>query len=188
VVDLLGKWGVLHDWSLTAVGRLLASIYHECDLVVAEGLAGGVFDGLTPEELAAVVSCVTYEERRSDGPRRPSLPPGPVAARHLALLEITDRLHAAERARGLPLTRPPDAGFAHAVYDWAGGQSFEHVLDEDLSAGDFVRNVKVLADLLRQLATVAPVAATRDAAAQAADAVVRGVVAASSDVPEVAAP
>ena len=49
-----------------------------------------------------------------------------------------------------------------------------------ISAGDFVRNVKQLIDLLRQLGQVLPDAGSAEAAHQAAEALFRGVVAASS--------
>ncbi len=182
VIDLMTKWGLVSSWSLTSTGRMLATVYHECDLVIAEGLSSGVFDDLHPDELAAVVSSMTYEERRSDGPRRPPMPAGDVAGRIHRLTAIAGRLGAAERERGLPVTRQPDAGFAFAAYHWARGLDFEDVLDDDLSAGDFVRNIKVLADLLRQFELVAPRPATREAARLAADAIVRGVVAASSEI------
>ncbi|RMH72845.1 MAG: hypothetical protein D6683_13710, partial [Actinomyces sp.] len=51
--------------------------------------------------------------------------------------------------------------------------------DEDLSPGDFVRSMRLLADLLRQLAQVAPARATRNTARAAADLVDRGLVATS---------
>ena len=61
--------------------------------------------------------------------------------------------------------------------------TFAEVVEaEELSGGDFVRTTKQLIDLLRQLALVAPVAATRAAAEHAAEALFRGVVAASSSV------
>jgi ATP-dependent RNA helicase HelY len=56
------------------------------------------------------------------------------------------------------------------------------VLEADVSAGDFVRNIKVLIDLLRQIAQIAPNAATRSAADGAARSLGRGVVATSSDL------
>ena len=49
-----------------------------------------------------------------------------------------------------------------------------------MTGGDFVRNVRQLIDLLRQLALVAPSADTRRAARQAAEAAFRGVVADSA--------
>ena len=64
---------------------------------------------------------------------------------------------------------------------WAAGETLEHVLDEeDLSGGDFVRNIKQLIDLLRQLGDAAPSVDTARVARQAADALFRGVIAASS--------
>jgi DSHCT (NUC185) domain len=57
--------------------------------------------------------------------------------------------------------------------------------DEDLSGGDFVRNVKALIDLVRQVGDVAPNPATALAARQAADALHRGVVSVSSTLDDV---
>ncbi len=56
------------------------------------------------------------------------------------------------------------------------------IADEEISGGDFVRNVKQLIDLLRQLGDVANEAATAKAARDAADRLFRGVVAISSVV------
>jgi ATP-dependent RNA helicase HelY len=58
----------------------------------------------------------------------------------------------------------------------------EVIADEELSGGDFVRNIKQLIDLLRQLGDVAPEPATAKAARDAADRLFRGVVSASSVV------
>jgi ATP-dependent RNA helicase HelY len=51
-----------------------------------------------------------------------------------------------------------------------------------MSGGDFVRNVKQVIDLLRQVAMVAPEEATRTTARAAAERLLRDVVAASSVV------
>ena len=80
-------------------------------------------------------------------------------------------------------TRVPDAGFTRHAHAWAAGRDLEDVLAEDeLTGGDFVRNVKQLIDLLRQVGDVAPVPETAASARSAADALFRGVVAASSGV------
>ena len=72
--------------------------------------------------------------------------------------------------------RPPDPTFVALAYAWAAGEGFAEVLeDEELSGGDFVRNVKQLIDLLRQLATWRPSRDTRRSAGQAADPLFRGV-------------
>ena len=85
---------------------------------------------------------------------------------------------------GVTETRRPDAGFAPVAHAWADGETIEILLDSepDMTAGDFVRNVKLLIDLLRQVAAVAPNAATRTCARQAADSIHRGVVALSGSV------
>ena len=88
-----------------------------------------------------------------------------------------------EEEAGLSVHRPPDPTFIAIAFAWAAGEGFAEVVEaEELSGGDFVRTTKQLIDLLRQLALVAPVAATRAAAEQAAEALFRGVVAASSSV------
>jgi superfamily II RNA helicase len=72
---------------------------------------------------------------------------------------------------------------AHA---WAAGEPLGEVLgDEDLSGGDFVRNVKTLIDLVRQVGDIAPDQATARSARQAADALHRGVVSISSTLDEI---
>jgi ATP-dependent RNA helicase HelY len=69
------------------------------------------------------------------------------------------------------------------AYGWAAGGDLESLLEgAELSGGDFVRNVKQLVDLLRQLGEVAPDGLTAAAARSAADQLFRGVVAASSAV------
>ncbi|HET9770305.1 MAG TPA: hypothetical protein VFS16_05405, partial [Acidimicrobiia bacterium] len=84
---------------------------------------------------------------------------------------------------------PPDGGFAAIAHAWAAGKDLEDVLfDEELTGGDFVRNVKQLIDLLRQVGDVAPNRGTASAARAAADALFRGVVAASSTVGSGAVP
>jgi ATP-dependent RNA helicase HelY len=69
------------------------------------------------------------------------------------------------------------------MYAWASGDDLTDILeDEEMTGGDFVRNVKQVIDLLRQIADVAPDPETAATARAAADACRRGVVAASSIV------
>jgi superfamily II RNA helicase len=93
---------------------------------------------------------------------------------------LWERLHADEEEARLPRTRAPDPSFAEAAWRWARGERLVRVLDRaELSAGDFVRNTKQLVDLLSQIAVVAREESTANAAAQAAKALRRGVVATS---------
>jgi ATP-dependent RNA helicase HelY len=95
--------------------------------------------------------------------------------------EIAAQLVADEDEAGLPETRLPDPGFVHLAHAWAAGEPLADVLeDELLSGGDFVRNVKQLIDLLRGIGDAAPVTTTAVRARQAAEALHRGVVSATS--------
>jgi ATP-dependent RNA helicase HelY len=181
VLRLLEARGYLDGWELTPEGSRLGRIYHETDLLLAESLRAGLFDGLEPAALAGLASVFTYEARGpGDGPA-PWFPTGDLRARWGAIEALHTSLVADEQRAGLPTTRPLDPGFVALAAAWAGGEDLEDVLeDEELSGGDFVRNIKQLVDLLRQLGEVAPSSVTADAARSAAEALVRGVVAASS--------
>ena len=78
--------------------------------------------------------------------------------------------------RDLPETRYPEAGFSSIVYAWAAGHDLEDLFEDDLAAGDFVRNCRQLIDVMRQLRDEFP--SLRRAAADGVNRVDRGVVAA----------
>ena len=182
VLRVLEAWGYVDGWSLTDGGTRLARIYHEEDLLIAECLGQGVLDGLDEAEMAAAVSVFTFESR-GQGERSAWWPTPRLRHRWPEVMQLSAELNAAEDDAGLPLTRPPDAGFAGLAFAWASGEDLSEVIaDEEISGGDFVRNVKQLIDLLRQVGETAPVPATAAAARGAADRLMRGVVAASSVV------
>jgi ATP-dependent RNA helicase HelY len=186
VLQLLEGWGYLDGWSLTTRGRMLARTYHEADLLVAEAVAGGLFDGLDGPSLAALASCFTYEHRGPGPAPPPVFPTRELRSRVTDLEALAADLQADEADLGLPMTRTPDPGFVAIAYGWAAGEPLADVLgDEDLSGGDFVRNVKTLLDLVRQVGDVATDRGTARAARQAAEALHRGVVSISSTLEEV---
>jgi ATP-dependent RNA helicase HelY len=185
VLGLLESWGYVEAWELTDAGRLLARLSHECDLVVAEAIRDGVFRGLSAPELAAVVSCFTYEKRGPDDARGAAhvrWPSNGVAGAVRAIERRWRDLNAAEDDHRLPATRPVDPGFVDAMFEWARGDKLALVLDDELSAGDFVRQVKQCVDVLRQIADVDPDPAVAQTAREAARVCLRGVVAAASAV------
>jgi ATP-dependent RNA helicase HelY len=186
VLGVLRTWGYVEDWTLTEAGRLLTRLNSEGELVVAEALREGRLDGIDPASMAAVVSCFTFQRRGPDSndampPRR--WPNQEVARRSRALDGVWRDLHLAEREARLPETRRPDPGFTAAIHAWAQGEDLADVLeDEDMTGGDFVRNVKQTIDLLHQIADIVPNEITAATARAAADACLRGVIAASSIV------
>jgi ATP-dependent RNA helicase HelY len=183
VLDVLTTYGYLdrNAWSLTEAGEILARTFHESDLLVAEIIRSGVLDDLAPADLAALVSTVVYEHRSSDAPPAPWFSSDDLRSRWRRLEAISEDLRATERSVGLGEHRAPDPTFAAIAYAWVAGEGFaEVVADDELTGGDFVRTTKQLIDLLRQLAIVVPNQATRRAAAHAAEAAFRGVVADSA--------
>jgi ATP-dependent RNA helicase HelY len=180
---LTGRGYLSAEEGVTDSGRMLSRIWTEADLLVAECLRRGVWDGLDPAELAAAVSVVLYEARR-EADERASVPRGPVADAVDASLKIWSELEADEASRGLSLTREPDLGFVWPIYRWARGEPLAkvltsgHQLDGEMPAGDFVRWARQVVDLLGQVAEASGVAGPlRDRARQAMAAINRGVLA-----------
>jgi ATP-dependent RNA helicase HelY len=177
VCAVLTKLGYMAGDDVTADGARLAGLYAELDLLAAECLRRGTWAALTAPELAACVSALTYESRREDngGVRLPPGRPREVLAQMTAMWT---ELSAVEEAHHLAFLREPDLGFAWTAYAWASGTPLEQLVGPDLGAGDFVRAVKQLIDLLGQIGVVGGELA--GTARAAADALRRGVVAYSS--------
>jgi ATP-dependent RNA helicase HelY len=174
IIKLLEQWGYVKSWTLTEKGRQLRFVYNELDLLLTEAVSQGLLDGLTGTTLAAVTSLFTYEARRLDGDL--IAPPAAIEHRISAIEELGAALNKAERAARLPETRPPEAGFASIAYAWAAGHDLEDLFDDDLAAGDFVRNCRQLIDVMRQLRDGFP--SLGEAAADGIRRLDRGVVAA----------
>ena len=138
-------------------GRMLARIYAELDLVAAECIRAGVFIGLTHPQLAAVLASLVFEARKSDEPgRRPRMPD---ARTNLAMTEVRRiwrEVSLVERDARLDRGPEPDIGFSEVAYGWAAGRGLQAVLEgSDLTAGDFVRWIRQVADFAGQIADAA---------------------------------
>ncbi len=180
LTEVLRRRGHLEGWTLADSGKLLGGIYHESDLLIAEAVTGGHLDGLDQPSFAAMLACCTYEPRGGDVPIEPRWPTAALRRRWARLSELHESLAATEAAcLGRPRTRPPDGGFATAAYGWTAGVPLARVLDDHTTPGDFVRNVKLVCDLARQVERVAPDPATTATASAVAKSMFRGVVSAS---------
>ncbi|PZF84619.1 DEAD/DEAH box helicase [Jiangella anatolica] len=163
---------------VTPSGRRLARLYGELDLLAAECIRRDVWAGLDPAELAAAVAALTYESRQPDDAVPPRLPPGTVRDVLAEMVRLWGDLDHVESTHRLDFLREPDLGFTHAAWRWASGHQLDSVLREaDLAAGDFVRAVRQLLDLLDQVADAAAGTPLRETARLAAGALRRGVVA-----------
>jgi ATP-dependent RNA helicase HelY len=186
VCSVLETLGYLDGEQVAPAGRSLARVYSESDLLAVESVRQGLWDDLSPAELAAVVSTLVYSARRADE-SNPLVPSGQVQVALREMARLWEELGEAESRAGVEFLRQPDYGFAWATWRWAGGATLEQVLgdDPDLTAGDFVRWCKQLVDLLGQIAIVAEDLSPRGAelrrtTRKAIEAVRRGVVAYSS--------
>ncbi len=202
---VLEELGYADGWRLSSEGQLLRSIYHECDLLIAESISAGVFEGLEPAPLAGLLSCFVYESKRStravNAAKQVSTKKKRVHQDRLGQerrASITERLReinviaatvreVEERYR-VPHFKEPDGHFATIIAAWARGATLGTVLDladaeiGQTSPGDFVRNAKQVADLCEQLGRMRHLTNVADAALDARDVVLRSVVAGASTV------
>ncbi|HWG01560.1 MAG TPA: DEAD/DEAH box helicase [Trebonia sp.] len=158
VCSVLDRLGYLDGDTVTPDGRRLARLYSELDLVAAECLRRGFWDGLNPAELAACVSVLSFESRAAQDATAPArLPKGPVRDVLTSMTRTWGELDQLEKRNGLSFLREPDPGFVWAAYRWVRGASLEDVLESvpGLTPGDFVRSIKQLIDLLDQIAGAA---------------------------------
>jgi ATP-dependent RNA helicase HelY len=165
----------------TDAGALLARIYTDQDLLASESIRRGLWDSLDAPSLAAVAASLVYESRNSDDSDEPHIPNGPVRKALDDMMELAAELASLEKRHRLNFIRTPDLGFCWAIHRWTSGVKLERVLrDSDLAAGDFVRWVKQVIDLLGQIAQASAGTQVQQRANDAIDAIMRGVVAYSS--------
>jgi ATP-dependent RNA helicase HelY len=202
---VLEELGYASGWTLNQQGQLLRSIYHECDLLIAESLTAGVFTGLEAAQLAGVLSCFVFESKRASRTlnaakqvttkKKKSLNDrlgqerrGNMSDRTHEIRMIAASISEVENRYGVPHAKEPDAKFATTIAAWARGASLGTVLDVadveigQTSPGDFVRNAKQVADLCEQLARMSGLTDVAEVALEARDAVLRSVVAGASSV------
>ncbi len=152
VVAALGELEYLRGDEVTPWGLLLARVYGERDLLIAECLRHDAWRGIDASGLAALCCALSYEPRR-DGEPEGRWPGGSFRQafeRTLDLWESLDEMGERHRRGGAEM---PHAGLASAMQGWANGWTLSRTLEEaEIGAGDFVRWAKQTIDLLDQLA------------------------------------
>jgi len=178
VLESLGYLAGDGGREVTEHGRMLARIYAELDLVTAECIRAGVFDGLTYPQLGAVLSSLVFEARRADEVgHRPRMPDAKTNAAMIEVRRIWHEVSLVERDARLNRRLEPDIGFSEVAYGWAAGRTLSAVLHgSDLTAGDFVRWVRQVTDFAGQIADAAGPSQLRDTARLLVRSMRRGVV------------
>ena len=163
----------------TAEGLHLAGLYADTDLLLAECIRNGMLSDLSDPDLAAVASLFVHETRAKE-PAPVRFPSAMVAERSEHIEQRWQQLSAREHAAGLLRpTRAPDPGMSALVWRWAGGADLDDVLrDSEITGGDFVRGIKQIADLCRQISAAYRGTPLARQARRTSDQLIRGVVAA----------
>lgn len=179
VAALLEGLGYLQGWSLTDKGVLLAGIFHESDLLVAEIIATGTLEGLSARDMASVLSTLVYEPRAGNS-TSVRWPNDTVRSRFRKVQRVSERLAEHEARFGMQQHREPHPGFAFDAHAWSNGRGLADIIDPEMTPGDFVRTMRQLIDLLRQVDQASTSAAVSECARGAVSLLNRGVVALSS--------
>jgi ATP-dependent RNA helicase HelY len=197
VKRVLSRLGYLEGDQPSDKGLVLSRIYNECDLLLVECLEEGLFSSLKAEEVAAFASVFVFESREGPSSRRAGGrgKGGEPAARTSyptpALKEVITKarsmegqIKAQERKEKLDFLRPIDSGFVPVVYDWACGEELDYIASTypQHSAGDFVRCMKQVLDILRQIKEVVREPHLSGLVSEAMDGVHRSIVAYTSVV------
>ena len=143
---------------VTGAGKVLARIYAERDLLIAECLRTGVFEDLSASELAGALSACVYEPRLSAQSIGLPVAPGSRLGQCLrAQLGVSHRIHDLESLARIETSSGAEPALAGSVQAWCDGAQLADILDAtELTAGDFVRWCKQLLDVVGQIASLSP--------------------------------
>ncbi len=165
------------DLQVTESGKMLARIYGERDLLVAEALRLKIWDNLDAPSLAAMAAALVYEPRRDDENFEPRAVKGDFQQSFTNTQLLWDDLENLAKKHKLPRSSKLEMDLSYPIHRWATGAKLDLVLESaDLLPGDFIRWCKQIIDLLEQLAKASegPISSK---ARDAVDLVKRGIVA-----------
>jgi ATP-dependent RNA helicase HelY len=155
---ILLETGFLADEKPTEKGLLASRVYGENSVLVVEAVWLGWLEGLTPEELCAVLVMLAAEDRergrpRGGGPRAPRRYPTPAVAQVARLVRsVYFRFADLERDLDEANVRAPSHDHIDFAYAWASGEPLDRIaLPPNVDIGDAIKAMKGLYSLLRQL-------------------------------------
>jgi ATP-dependent RNA helicase HelY len=153
---ILDEAGFLAHDKPTDKGLFAARVYGENTILVAEAVWLGWFEGLTPEELCAVMVMLAAEDRERRGDRQQRSPrryPTPAIAQTARLIRsLYFRFADMERDLDEPNLRSPSHDYIDFAYRWSTGEALDKIpLPTNVDIGDAIKAMKALYSLLRQL-------------------------------------
>jgi len=155
---ILADTGFLAVNRPTEKGLFAARVYGENTILVAEAVWAGWLEGLTPEELSAVLVMLAAEDRdrgrtRGAGPSGPRRYPTPAIAQTARLVRsLYFRFADMEKDLDEPNLRQPSHDYIDFAYRWSEGEPLDKIpLPANVDIGDAIKAMKSLYSLLRQL-------------------------------------
>ncbi len=161
IVRLLAEYDYVaeddrNDFYLTDRGQSLRRIYGEKDFLLSLCLEDNFLNGLDPAATAATVSAIVFEAKRDSTEILAKYPRKNMEEALMVLTRTWVQLTANEEQYKLSQTPPLDFGLVWPTYKWARGETLAKSLDgTGLAAGDFVRWIKQVIDVLDQITHVA---------------------------------
>ena len=153
---ILAEGGFLAHDKPTDKGLFAARVYGENTILVAEAVWLGWFEGLTPEELCAVMVMLAAEDRergrdrQAHGPRR--YPTHAIAQTARLIRSLYFRFADMERDLDEPNLRQPSHDYIDFAYRWATAEPLDRIpLPANVDIGDAIKAMKAVYSLLRQL-------------------------------------
>ncbi len=156
VARILEHFGYLREGSLSLEGRLIASLRHDNELLVARVLFGGTLDRLKPHEIAALLSCLIEEPRETETFfSRLFLKKYSHLRRKVQVMQhLAEEVERVQRAYQVALPVSMHTSYLPAAYHWtAGEEDWLKLVQESYGGheGDLIRAFRRLIDLCRQL-------------------------------------
>ena len=156
---ILTETGFLANNRPTDKGLFASRIYGENTILVAEAVWLGWMEGLTPEELSAVLVMLAAEDRDRGRGRGPGAPHAPrrypthaIAQTAKLVRSLYFRFADMEKDLDEPNLRAPSHDFIDFAYRWSAGEPLDQIpLPPNVDIGDAIKAMKSLYSLLRQL-------------------------------------
>jgi ATP-dependent RNA helicase HelY len=156
LIKVLTTTGFLKDNKPTDKGLFASRVYGENTILVSEAIWLGWLEGLTAQELCAVLVMLSAEDRergrdrQQRGPRRYPTPAIAQTARLVRSLYF--RFADLEQDMDEPNLRPPSHDYIDFAYRWASGEALDQIpLPPNIDIGDAIKAMKGLYSVLRQL-------------------------------------
>jgi antiviral helicase SKI2 len=136
-------------------GRVACEMGNQNELMVTEMVLNNVLSEATPEEVAALLSCMVFEMKNAEEP--PLQHAGGLKEKIVTVKAIAR--HIGENQRECGMKEPVEQfveqfkfGLAEVVYEWACGKEFFEIMKlTDVQEGLIVRTIQRLDEMIRDV-------------------------------------